>query len=364
MRELARGIGGTTRVLLVSPDTDEALSKHNLTDSLAAHLCLPTSLHSNQTCRDLSDWLLEHQVDIAHFHFTGSFAWKSGKMDGGVVPKIAKSGIHCIVTNHQAVTPFDHSRRGEPLLRRIVSHTLRMPGKTRQLRATFREILVSRHDLELSKRWFPHVAGHFGMIYHSQLDGNAPVAELPESREILNLASIAFRKGQHILADAFARVAGDFPEWRLRLVGMHLQKECLDAVKQIAANHGLQERILLPGPDDAPQQVIANAEIYVQPSLLEGLGLSLQEAQFQKRPCIGTHVGGIPELITDGQSGLLVPPADPAAMAKALARLMNDRVLRENLGCNARKTVIQKGMTRQAMLAAHWKLYDECNLTA
>ena len=80
-------------------------------------------------------------------------------------------------------------------------------------------------------------------------------------------------------------------------------------------------------------------DVYVLPSLQEGLGLSLLEAMASGRACVATRVGGISDVIQDGMNGLLVPPRDPRALANAITNLLDDSGVAGELGSNARGTV-------------------------
>ena len=77
-------------------------------------------------------------------------------------------------------------------------------------------------------------------------------------------------------------------------------------------------------------------DLFVLPSLYEGMPLSILEAMGAGLPVIATAVDGTPEVVEDGETGLLVPPADPAALARAVVRLLDDRALAVRLGQNGR----------------------------
>ena len=74
-------------------------------------------------------------------------------------------------------------------------------------------------------------------------------------------------------------------------------------------------------------------------SVTEGLGTSLLDAMACARPVVATSVGGIPEVVVDGETGFLVPPRDPGALAAAIGRLVSDRGLREKMGAAGRARV-------------------------
>ncbi len=354
VRALIDGLADRHELYLVSPDDSAGIDRR-----LRGHFQWKSSAPWYAQTERLVAWARDHRIEVFHFHMGGTYNWNARSWSGCPITRVAAAGFRCLTTNHQAISPFDANRATEPLARRLGSFVRRWPGKARQLAAVEREYLVSRHDLRIARAGFPGFRPKLGQIYHSLLDADQDSApHAGEGRVILNLATVARRKGQHILAEAFARIAGEFPEWSLRLVGYHADDGCVEIIRRIAADHGLEERIHLPGATDDPRSAIAGAAIYVQPSLLEGLGLSLQEAQFHRRACIGTRVGGIPELIEDGVSGLLVPPADPGAMAVALRRLISDPTLRRTFGEAGRRHVLDSGMTREGMIQTHLDIYQ------
>jgi len=90
--------------------------------------------------------------------------------------------------------------------------------------------------------------------------------------------------------------------------------------------------------EDLPK-IYNMSEFLVLPSLLEGFGVVLLEAMACAKPCIATNVGAIPEIVEDGKTGLLVPPADSSALCEAMNKLLTDRKLSRELGENGRKKV-------------------------
>jgi glycosyltransferase involved in cell wall biosynthesis len=109
--------------------------------------------------------------------------------------------------------------------------------------------------------------------------------------------------------------------------------------------------------DDVPA-VIASLDIVVLPSYREAQGVSLLEAMAQARPIVASRVGGIPEFVEDGVTGLLVPPRDPPALATALVRLLRDRGLGASLGRAARE-VVRERYCLDLMVGRVEALYEE-----
>ncbi len=154
----------------------------------------------------------------------------------------------------------------------------------------------------------------------------------PTARVVASLGGLQRRKGQLDLVDAFASLAGRFPDLCLVLAGGHNDEEYVRAIVEALSRHGLADRVSLPGALPDPLSLLRAAEVVVQPSLSEGFGLGVLEAAAAARPVVATRCGGPEEVLEDGVSGLLVPPADPPALARALASLLGDRERARRIG--------------------------------
>jgi glycosyltransferase involved in cell wall biosynthesis len=145
------------------------------------------------------------------------------------------------------------------------------------------------------------------------------------------------RKSDHAtLLRAFACLSARWPEARLLLLGRGPEESRLRA---LADALGVSPRVHFLGeqPDVAPY--LAQMDLYVQASMAEGMPNSVLEAMAAGLPVVATAVGGTPELVLDGQTGLLVAPGDPSALADALLALLADRRLAESLGRAGRARV-------------------------
>lgn len=346
-------------VHLVSEEPWSELRKSGIGARIASHLQVPPGILPASWNTELLQWAAARRIELCHFHLSGTYGWKSRSWSHCPITRLATSGLPTVSTNHQAVTFFDASRPPSPWWRKCAGTLSCWPGKARQLSAVAWEASVSEHDLALSRRSFPGLGGRMMRVYHSRLDEGIAVTHEHERPSVLNVATVAFRKGQHILAEAFARIAADFPDWTLDLVGFLAEDACVERIRGIIRENGLADRILLHGAHADPTGFYQKASVYVQPSLLEGLGLSLQEAMFHGKACIGSNQGGIPELISSPDTGSLFPAGHAKALAEALARLMSDASLRSATGQAARRSILERGMTRQAMSATYRALYQE-----
>lgn len=168
-----------------------------------------------------------------------------------------------------------------------------------------------------------------------------------------NIARLSSVKGQNYLIEAMKKVAERFSDVQLLFVGDGKIKE--DLVKQ-AADLGLNKNIIfIPSIQDT-SSVLALMDIFVMCSIQEGLGLSIMEAQAMGIPVIATNVGGIPELVENNKTGILVPPQDSASIARAIISLLENKQLAKQLGVNAQKN-IQENFTLDKMVDKTEALY-------
>lgn len=154
--------------------------------------------------------------------------------------------------------------------------------------------------------------------------------------------------------DALAELAPEFPEARLVVMGEGQAREALE--ERIAAR-GMQERVRLVGfiPDAA---TYLNAfDVFLMISHSEALGYALLEAGTAGLPCVATRAGGMPEVITHQEHGLLVPSKNPAALARALRTLMTDADLRKRYGA-ALKERVGTRFSKERMLSETLARYE------
>lgn len=158
--------------------------------------------------------------------------------------------------------------------------------------------------------------------------------------EILCVGRLTPAKGQHLLIDAVARLLEMGRQVRLRLAGAGQDES---ALRQHAAHLAHPESILFEGgvSPDRIRTLYEAADIFCLPSFAEGIPVALMEAMAMELPCVSTTVAGIPELITDGINGLLVPPSDLKALVAALAKLIDNADLRTRLARKGRERVLE-----------------------
>jgi glycosyltransferase involved in cell wall biosynthesis len=161
-------------------------------------------------------------------------------------------------------------------------------------------------------------------------------------------------KGIGTFLEAGRRIVGRFPDAHLLVVGDGPYRPELE---QHAARLGLDRQVRFTGLRRDVPAVLAEAEVVVVPSLTEGLSNSLLEAMAAGVPVVATRVGGNPELVVDGEHGLLVPPADPAALATAVERLLGEAATAARLARAARERVAAR-FSLERMVRETARLYE------
>jgi glycosyltransferase involved in cell wall biosynthesis len=144
-----------------------------------------------------------------------------------------------------------------------------------------------------------------------------------------NVAALVPHKGQRHLIEAAALVVRQVPDARFIIAG---EGELRQALERQIKEHHLEKHVLLTGFRPDVLSLHKAFDIFVMSSVTEGLGTSLLDAMASGKAIVATSTGGIPEVVVDGTTGLLVPPRDHQAMASAIVRLLQDAELRQRMG--------------------------------
>jgi glycosyltransferase involved in cell wall biosynthesis len=169
----------------------------------------------------------------------------------------------------------------------------------------------------------------------------------PEGTPLVGVvARLEPEKGHQTLLEAWPRVHENVPQAKLLIIGEGSQRATLEALaedldllgERCSGDRCVGTRRARPGAqvlftglrDDVPA-VTAALDVAVLPSYREAQGLALLEAMALRRPVVATNVGGVPEMVEDGVTGLLVPPRDPVALGAAIARVLTDHPLADML---------------------------------
>jgi glycosyltransferase involved in cell wall biosynthesis len=167
------------------------------------------------------------------------------------------------------------------------------------------------------------------------------------------IARLSDVKGHHYLIKAMKEVLEKIPAAQLVIVGEgKTEKKLIRLTRKL----GIEDNVFfIPSVSDT-MRILPIMDVFVMPSLKEGLGLALMEAMAAGLAVIGSEVGGIKGLIRDGYNGLFVRPADVSQLARAILRLLNDPAEREGLGVNARN-FISENFSQETMISQTEEVY-------
>jgi glycosyltransferase involved in cell wall biosynthesis len=196
----------------------------------------------------------------------------------------------------------------------------------------------------------------------SRYDEQEPCCTLPEeygmepgSQIVGVVARLEPEKGHPTLLEAWPQVLRSVPDAYLLIVGEGSRREALEAQ---ARHLRIAHRVVFTGRRDDVPAVTAALDVAVLPSYREAQGLSILEAMALSRPVVASDVGGIPEMITDGVTGLLVPPHHADALARGITRFLVDHAFADTVA-RAAHDMVHDRFCIQLMVNAIEAIYDE-----
>ena len=145
------------------------------------------------------------------------------------------------------------------------------------------------------------------------------------------IANLFPRKGYEVMLRALPAIVRAVPSVHYVIVGSD-DNNYADRLKQLAHELKIADRVHIVGFQDPVQPFLTSLNLYVHPALMEGFGIAVVEAMAMGKAVVATTTGGLPEVVAQGETGLLVPPGDAESLASTVVSLLQDRVLREQMG--------------------------------
>ena len=283
--------------------------------------------------------------------------------------------LHRYIRQHQPHIVHVHSRRGADVWGGVVAHTNHVPAVcTRRVdnrESSLAKLKYRHYDAVVSisdgvrQVVSEHCRGSRQEVIHSAVNltdfcytdtrrwleytYNIP----PGTRVIANFAQLIPRKGQAELIAAMGKISAHHDNVVCLLFGKGKQ---LDHYQQLIDSSGLNDKVRLCGFTDDVPRILPAIDIMAHPAHAEGLGVSLLQGAACKRPMVSCPVGGIPEVVIENKTGLLVPPGDSTALADALLRLLDDPATAQRLGAAAYNH-IEAHFTPDVMARRYAQLY-------
>jgi glycosyltransferase involved in cell wall biosynthesis len=266
--------------------------------------------------RPLLALLHRRRVDIVHAHLFGSNFWAV------VLGRLA--GVRAIVA-HEHIWSYE----GRPLRRFLDRHLIaRFASVFVAVSEDGRRLMVERERIDPGDI----VVIPNGIEDRPHGDGSKAQAELglgPEAFVVGTVGNLRAQKALEVLIEAAALLRHQVPGLRVMIAGEGPER---DRLEEEIASRGLGEVVALLGARDDVPGLLDAFDLAVCCSDFEGSPLSVMEYMQAGLAVVGTRIGGLEGLVIDGETGTLVPPRDPAALAAALARLAGDPERRRALG--------------------------------
>ncbi|MDA2916244.1 glycosyltransferase family 4 protein [Nitrospinae bacterium AH_259_B05_G02_I21] len=223
--------------------------------------------------------------------------------------------------------PFVVTLQGNDFLQLNTQHSrMRRMLLRYSLRRAEQITAVSSHVASEAARFWPEVSGKIVTIPNSvAVDEFGGPACFPfPSPYLLSLARLNPLKGHDVLLTAFRRIAEREKNIHLIIAGDGPQKIRLHAITLAL---GLKDRVTFLGEvgRERVKELLAGCEFLVLPSWNEGIPVVALEAMASRKAVVSTHVGGVPEIVSHSETGLLVPPGDPNSLAEAMLSLLQNR---------------------------------------
>jgi glycosyltransferase involved in cell wall biosynthesis len=292
--------------------------------------------------RQIADILRAHRIQVAHSHEFGMAVY------GAVAAR--RVGSRHIITMHGGRYYAERGRRRVALrwaARRSSALVAVSEATARDLRDTLR---LPAEAVRVVHNGIPFREGNRSALREELgLSGDELL--------IVAVGNLYPVKGHAVLLRALGelrRSGGSArARWRLAIAGRGEEEERL---RVLAREEGIAERVSLLGFRRDVPDILAAADVFVMPSLSEGLPLALVEAMAAALPVVVSDVGGVPEVAVPGKEAILVPPGDPGKLAEGLSMLLLDPAARAVLGAAARERAV-RDFSVSTMCAAYERLY-------
>jgi glycosyltransferase involved in cell wall biosynthesis len=190
--------------------------------------------------------------------------------------------------------------------------------------------------------------------FRKRMEEPVAISAPPGKKVLVCPARLNKEKGHEHLLHALARLKQERTDWVCWVIGDGGLREDLT---KLCGRLRLQRQVTFFGHRDDIPALLKQADLFVLPSILDNLPYAVMEAQVAGKPVVATQAGGIPEMVLHGETGLLSPVGDTEALYRNLQRLLDDDLLRQNLGQRAREWG-QKQWSLQTMTKRILEVYD------
>ncbi|MCV0404484.1 MAG: glycosyltransferase family 4 protein [Chloroflexi bacterium] len=293
---------------------------------------------------ELASWMRHHEVDLVHAHM-----YRAEVIGTRAAVEAETAVIMATVHSSRVRSPEDTALLAAltPSMDRLIVPSESIQRKVRAEGRDGARFAVIPNGVDLSR--FAAPPPPCGIRDDFDIPADAPLVGC--------VGRLEPEKGQQHLIDAWPAVLREHPDAWLAIVGEGSEADALRA-RAAALGPAVANRITFTGRREDVAALTGDLTVAALSSLREAQGISILEAMARCRPMVASAVGGIPEVITDGVDGLLVPPANPEAIATAIGSLLGDPALRERIGAAGYRTVAER-FSIDAQVRRIQAVYDE-----
>ncbi len=287
--------------------------------------------------------LKRHKIDLIHTH-----AYSAGTI-GRISAFLA--GVSVIISHNHSVYDYYHKyfRLVEWALSHITDRIIcisdRVRKSTNRTQGISAEKLITIHN----------GINSIGPVQKKAITKLKKELRIPPGHTVIStITHMEEHKGVSYLIQSASRICKSRENLIFLLVGEGAQEEEL---KELCVSLKIEENVVFTGERSDIPEILSLTDIFVLPSVREGLSLSILEAMASGKPVIATSVGGIPEVVSDGVSGILVRPKNPYALHDAIVELLDDKVKQRLMGFNG-KRIFEERFNSGTMVDRIEKSYD------
>lgn len=309
------------QVCALTPPEDTPIVRDLRASGIPVYLLSDRREHDPRHAWRLARLIRRENVDVVHTHL--AYADMVGAVAGKLAGRPVVSTQHHVSSVHDRNSAFGEAKFG--------AHAFALRHGVHRVIACAPEVLtVVRQELRVPAARVTVVSNGIDIAatlnvtaWEVQARRNELLGDGAGGPVVLAVGNLLLPKGHIHLVEAAALLQDRLPLLRVAIVGR--REDATAQVEAAIAEYGQGERVRLLGQRRDIPALLAASDIFAMPSLGEGLPLALLEAMAAGKAVVATEVGGNPQVVVDGETGLLVPPADARALADAIAALANDQ---------------------------------------
>ncbi len=296
------------------------------------------------TIKEIGQYLIENKIDIVHCH-----GYKSN-IYAFAAKLLSRSRTHLVSTNHNWIGTTTR----EKIYQKVDALTLRFFDRIIAVSSDVKQQMV---DVGIKAQKITVIDNGIDVEdsdFQTPVVGARALLDIgPEDFVVGNIARLTPEKNHLALLYALAELK-EIPNLKLVLVGDGPE---YDTIQATIKSLGLNEQVILAGNRDDARKLYSAFDVFALVSTNEGLPMVLLEAMAAKIPVIASQVGAIPDIISDGENGLLILPAAHSELVDAIRTLYTDSEMRKKLA-NAGKQIVEQSFSSRYMAGEYYIQYE------